>query len=222
MISGILISAFNLSHNYSRDFDFAAQKSVQSSKLYFILLRGYPMKLSHYVISACVGLVSVHMANACTGVTVKTTDGTVISTRSMEFAMPMDSNAIYIPRGFKTAVKFTDGQDGASWNQKYAILGINALGLNMIVEGFNEKGLNVGAFYLPGFAQYDKLTKENASKAIASAFFPTWVAGNFATVEEVRKALKDIVLVDSVAQGLPGQFPLHFRITDVSGDQIVV
>ncbi|MCS5711918.1 linear amide C-N hydrolase [Candidatus Berkiella aquae] len=180
------------------------------------------MKLSHAFIITYVGFVSLPIANACTGVTVKTTDGTVISTRTMEFAMPMDSNAIYIPRGFKTAVKFTDGQNGASWNQKYAVLGINALGLNMIVEGFNEKGLNVGAFYLPGFAQYDKLTKENANKAIAAAFLPTWIAGNFATVEEVRKGLKDIVLVDSVAQGLPGKFPLHFRITDASGDQIVV
>lgn len=161
-------------------------------------------------------------ANACTGVTVKTTDGSVISTRTLEFAMELNSNAIYIPRGFKTDVVFTDGKKGASWQQKYAVLGINALGLNMIMEGFNEKGLNVGAFYLPGFAHYDKLTDENANKAISATFFPMWVAGNFATVAEVKNALKDIVLVDNIPQGQPESFPLHFRITDATGDQIVV
>lgn len=165
---------------------------------------------------------SVIDASACTGVTVKTSDGSVISTRTLEFAMKLDSNAIYIPRGYKTDITFTDGKKGASWQQKYAVLGINALGFNMIMEGFNEKGLNVGAFYLPGFAVYDKLTDANASKAIAATFFPTWIAGNFATVAEVKNGLKDIVVVDNIAEGQPGSFPLHFRITDATGEQIVV
>ncbi len=179
------------------------------------------MKINHQII-ILLATMAFSSVQACTGVTVKAKDGTVISTRSMEFAMQLDSNVIYLPRGFKTQVIFTGDEKGASWKQKYATLGINALGLDLIIEGFNEKGLNVGAFYLPGFAVYEKLTPENAKKAIAPTFFPTWVTGNFATVAEVRNALKDIVLVDSVAKGQPGSFPLHFRITDASGDQIVV
>lgn len=180
------------------------------------------MKISPKLLLLLAATTSFVDANACTGVTVKSTDGAVISTRTLEFAMELNSNAIYLPRGFKTDVVFKDGKTGASWQQKYAILGINALGLNMIMEGFNEKGLNVGAFYLPGFAQYDKLTDSNASKAMSATFFPMWVAGNFATVAEVKNALKDIVIVDSVAKDQPESFPLHFRITDATGAQIVV
>lgn len=179
------------------------------------------MKLSQPLL-ALLAAVCFADVSACTGVTVKTSDGTVISTRTLEFAMQLDSNGIYLPRGFKTDIVFEDGKKGASWQQKYAVLGINALGFNMIMEGFNEKGLNVGAFYLPGFAVYDKLTDANASKAIAATFFPTWIAGNFATVAEVKEALKDIVVVDNIAKGQPGTFPLHFRITDASGEQIIV
>ncbi len=178
------------------------------------------VKLTNIILS--ISLFAVLPLEACTGITVKTKDNTVFSTRTMEFAALLNSNVIFIPRNHTNQVIFDDGKTGAKWDQKYAILGINALNLNLIVEGFNEKGLSVGAFYLPGFAQYQKLNKENQSKALSATYFPTWVAGNFATVAEVKKALQDIVVVDKVAQGQPEVFPLHFRITDATGEQIVV
>jgi choloylglycine hydrolase len=89
---------------------------------------------------------------ACTGITIKTKDGSVISSRTMEFAMQLDSKVIFIPRDFKTDVIFTEGKKGASWKQKYAAIGLNGLNQNIIAEGFNEKGLSAGAFYLPGYA----------------------------------------------------------------------
>ncbi len=179
------------------------------------------MKINHqiFILLATFAFSNVQ---ACTGITVKSKDGSVVSSRTLEFAMQLDSNVIYIPRGYKTQVMFTGDKKGASWNQKYAVLGINALGLNLIMEGFNEKGLNIGAFYLPGFAVYPKLTAENANKAIAATYFPSWVTANFATVAEVKKAINNIAVVDAVAEGQPESFPLHFRITDATGDQIVV
>lgn len=181
------------------------------------------MKILKAAILFCLPIYTfIAQVDACTGITVKTKDGGIISARTLEFAMQMDSKIIFLPRGFKTDVVFSDGKKGASWKQKYAVLGINGLNQNVIMEGFNEKGLSIGAFYLPGYAVYDKLTDTNAKNAISSSHFMTWVAGNFATVDEVKKNLDKIVVVDNTPEGINAHFPLHYRITDSSGAQIVV
>jgi hypothetical protein len=47
----------------------------------------------------------------------------------------------------------------------------------------------------PGYAQYAELTKENAAHAHAPQDFGMWVLGSFATVDEVKDALKNTVMV---------------------------
>lgn len=181
------------------------------------------MKISYHTLVVLSTLVFTSLdISACTGITVKTQDGSVISSRTLEFGMPLESNVIFLPRDFKYEMLFSDGKKGASWKQKYAVMGLNGLNQNMIIEGFNEKGLSVGAFYLPGYAVYQKLTTDNAKKAISSVFFPSWIAGNFATVEEVKQGLKNIVVVDNFPQGIDTAYPLHYRVTDTTGAQIII
>lgn len=180
------------------------------------------MKFSLQSIAIFTSLLLTTQAMACTGITVKTKDGSVISSRTMEFAFALDSKVIYLPRNFKVDAIFTDGKKGASWKQKYAVVGLNGLNQNIIIEGFNEKGLSVGAFYLPGYAAYSKLTSDNASKALSSAHVPTWIAGNFATVEEVKAGLKNMIVVDNALQGVNFPLPLHYRVTDPTGAEIII
>jgi choloylglycine hydrolase len=106
------------------------------------------------------------------------------------------------------------------------MVGANALGLPAFLDGINDQGLSVGLFYFPNYAKYTEVTQENASHAIAPQEFGVWVLANFATVDEVREGLKDIVLVPTPAPGLGSPQGVvagaHFFIRDRSGKSIAV
>ncbi len=178
--------------------------------------------LSIGVVVAVLCLVVGPAALACTGITVKAEDGTVISSRSLEFGFDLHSNIMFVPRDYAMQSPLPDGKVGVTWSQKYATLGLNGLGRAFFAEGFNEKGLSAGAFYLPGFAEYSKLTPENASKAMLSAYVVSWILGNFATVDEVKAGLDRAVVVEGMLPGVDLPLPLHWRVTDASGKCIVI
>jgi hypothetical protein len=96
----------------------------------------------------------------------------------------------------------------------------------VILDGLNDQGLSVGLFYFPGYASYTPMTADNAKRALAPYEFGLWALANFATVDEVREAVKDIVLVPTPAPGLgspQGMVPgVHFFLQDRSGKSIAV
>jgi len=51
-----------------------------------------------------------------------------------------------------------------------------------ILDGLNEKGLSVGSFYFPDFAQYPETTSENRSISTSSSDFAQWIVPQFAVV----------------------------------------
>ena len=109
---------------------------------------------------------------------------------------------------------------------RYAVVGANALNLPVILDGINDQGLSVGLFYFPNYAKYTDVTPENASHAIAPHEFGLWVLANFASVDEVKEGVKDIVVVPTPAPGLGSPQGIvagaHFFIQDKSGKSIAV
>jgi choloylglycine hydrolase len=163
---------------------------------------------------------------ACTGISLKSADGAAIRGRTLEFGFPMQSKVIVIPSGKELSGTLPDGSKGLVYKSKHAIVGANALGMPVILYGINDQGLSVGLFYFPGYAKYTDVTPENASHALAGYEFGVWALANFATVDEVREAVKDIVLVPTPAPGLgspQGAVPgAHFFLQDKSGKSLVV
>ncbi len=163
---------------------------------------------------------------ACTGISLKAADGAAIRGRTLEFGFPMRSKVLVIPAGKELSGTLPDGSKGLVYKSKYAIVGANALGMPVILDGINDQGLSVGLFYFPGYAKYTDVTPENASHALAGYEFGVWALANFATVDEVREAVKDIVLVPTPAPGLgspQGAVPgAHFFLQDKSGKSLVV
>ena len=131
-----------------------------------------------------------------------------------------------VPAGKEMSGTLPDGGKGLSYTTRYAVIGANALGLPVILDGINDQGLSVGLFYFPGYAKYADATKENASHALAPQEFGIWALANFATVDEVRAAVKDIVLVPTPAPGLGSPqgavAGAHFFLQDKSGKSLVV
>ena len=163
---------------------------------------------------------------ACTGISLKSADGAAIRGRTLEFGFPMQSKVIVVPAGKELSGTLPDGGKGLVYKSRYAIVGANALGLPVILDGINDQGLSVGLFYFPGYAKYTDVTPENASHALAGYEFGIWALANFATVDEVREAVKDIVLVPTPAPGLGSPqgavAGAHFFLQDKSGKSLVV
>jgi choloylglycine hydrolase len=163
---------------------------------------------------------------ACTGISLKAGDGAAIRGRTLEFGFPMQSKVLVVPAGKEFSGTLPDGGKGLTYTSRYAFVGANALGLPAILDGLNDQGLSVGLFYFPGYAKYADVTDENKSRAIAPQEFGVWALANFATVDEVREAVKHIVLVPTPAPGLGSPqgavAGAHFFLQDKSGKSLVV
>jgi len=163
---------------------------------------------------------------ACTGISLKAGDGAAIRGRTLEFGFPMQSKVIVVAAGKELSGTLPDGSKGLIYTSRYGFVGANALGLPVILDGINDQGLSVGLFYFPGYAKYADVTKENASHALAPQEFGVWALANFATVDEVREAVKTIVLVPTPAPGLGSPqgavAGAHFFLQDKTGKSIVV
>ena len=94
-------------------------------------------------------------ANACTGMTLKAEDGSVIQARTMEWgAFDLQSEVMVTPRGLSLQSITPDNKPGLKWKSRYGVVGLNALHRPAYTDGFNEKGLAISVLYLPGYAEY--------------------------------------------------------------------
>ncbi|WP_245278254.1 choloylglycine hydrolase family protein [Methylosinus sp. PW1] len=161
-------------------------------------------------------------AGACTSFLLKAADGARVYGRTLEFGFPLESEAIVIPRNHAARATGPDGKPGWGWKSRYAIAGLNAFGLPVVVDGMNEKGLAGGILYFPGFAGYADPKTADAGHALAPWDFLTWALGNFASVEELRAALDTIAIVDIVQPNLGIVPPFHYTLHDANGASLVV
>jgi choloylglycine hydrolase len=173
-------------------------------------------------IAAMLGLVIVPPAQACTGIELIAVDGTVIHARTLEFGIDLKSNVIMVPRGYSRTGTTPDGKPGKTWTSKYATLGANALGMPVLIDGLNERGLAVGLFYFPTSAKYQPYTPGDAGRTIAPWELGSYILENFATVDEVRAALPNIVVPDVVLEAWKFAPPAHYVVHDAAGKSIAV
>ena len=166
---------------------------------------------------------AVQSGLACTGVTLKATDGSVVFGRTLEWgSFDLKSRLAVIPRGYKYATHMPDGKTGLSWQGKYGVVGIDAVEKDIVVEGMNEKGLAVGLFYHPGFAQYQEYDPAQAAHSLSPTDVGQYLLTSFATVDEVRDALAKVRVVPVVEPALGFAPPVHFIVTEPSGKAIVI
>jgi choloylglycine hydrolase len=158
---------------------------------------------------------------ACTGISLNAKDGAMIRGRTMEFGFPLSSNVIVIPAGTAMSGTLPDGKKGIAYTTRYAMAGANAVGQTVVLDGLNDQGLSFGLFYFPGFAEYPEATADNAAKAMAPFEFGAWVLGNFATVDELKAGLQQVVVLNTPAPGF-GSSPSHYFVRDRTGKSIVI
>lgn len=184
---------------------------------------GKNMKI-FFVIAALALLLTIKMTevNACTGLQLKAKDGSFVNGRTLEFGIFVDTSAAVIPRGHEFTGTTPQGP-GLSYKTKYATLGAIAFDNLSIMDGINEKGLAAGTFYFPGYAGYATINSENQSKAISPIEFTNWALTQFATVDEVKAAIGDIVIAPTVVKAWGDTpAPFHYVVYDKNGKSLVV
>ncbi|NIZ11011.1 choloylglycine hydrolase family protein [Pseudooceanicola sp. HF7] len=162
-------------------------------------------------------------ATACTAIILHAEDGTTVPARTMEFGFNLHSDLVAVPAGTEiTTLVMNPKESGFTYETKYGFAGANGFGAPIVVDGMNSEGLYFGVFYFAGPAVMSKLTDDNREHAISSEEMGNWILGQFATVEEVRKAIPSLTVVGTDIEQIGGPAPVHYGVTDASGDSIVI
>jgi len=159
---------------------------------------------------------------ACTGIKLVAKDNSLIHGRTLEFGIQVDTSVAVIPRGYSFTGTTPQGP-GLKYQAKYATIGAICFDVPAIMDGMNEKGLAIGTFYFPGFAGYSTITSENQAKALSPIEFSNWIITQFASVDEVKAALPNVVIAPTVVKEWGNEAaPFHYIVYDKSGKSLVI
>lgn len=161
--------------------------------------------------------------SACTGLRLKAKDNGVVVGRTMEFGFDVKSTAIVVPAGTKLTSSLSDKTKGMQYTSKYGMVGANVMGMNVIVDGVNEKGLYVGGFYFSGEASYTDPDAKKYNQSLAPEDYGTWLLASFSSVAEVKANFDKVILVPNPNEHIGGEsFPGHFVVHDATGACVVI
>jgi choloylglycine hydrolase len=155
---------------------------------------------------------------------------TYASARTVELAGVVHFSLYLIPRRQNFPLEPAPPvPDPLKWTNPYGFIAIadpdSFANQPSFVDGMNERGLGLGALWLPGTVYPPSGTKPN----VFYQDFGAWVLGNFATVAEVEKGLHEISVVDppvpmpvGPTNSGPDFLVIHFIVTDPTGASLVV
>jgi choloylglycine hydrolase len=164
-------------------------------------------------------------SNACTSFLLKGSDNGFVYGRTMEFGLALNSQLTVIPRNLPIAGVGADSKPGTglNWTSKYAVAGMNGLGMPVLVDGMNEKGLVGGLLNAPNTAVYQAVTQADSANSIASIQMLIYALTNLATVDEVKTGFQKIKVNRSIIPAYNNQSaPVRMTLHDAKGKSIVI
>ncbi|PZQ52591.1 MAG: choloylglycine hydrolase [Rhodovulum sulfidophilum] len=171
-------------------------------------------------------MASAGQALACTAVDLAAADGTMIAGRTMEWAFDMDWTLRSVPKGTELTLSAPPelGLPTHKVPTAHAFVGVSAdvIPGGAILEGQNDAGLGMSGNFLPGFTEYQTVTRDDQAY-VSILEFGAWALGTHASVAEVRAALPEIkVWTDPSLPTGPTPPTIHMVFTDRTGDGIIV
>lgn len=165
------------------------------------------------------------VSNACTSFLLKGNDGGFVYGRTLEFGLPLKSQLTVVPRNLAMQGVGVDSKPGTglNWTTKYAVAGMNGLGMPVLVDGMNEKGLVGGLLNAPNSAVYQSVSSADSGNSIASIQMLIYALTNFATVDEVKAGFNKIKVNKSIIPAYNNQSaPVRMTLHDAKGKSIVI
>src|ERR1700735_2655718 len=157
-------------------------------------------------------------AQACTRVTYLGSDDSVITARSMDWAVDVGTDLWIFPRGMQRSGEA--GPHSLAWTSKYGSVIASGYDIST-TDGMNEKGLVANMLWLVE-SEYPK--PDGTKPGLAISVWTQYVLDNFATVQEAVDTLntEPFVLVTATVPGQERLATLHLAISDASGDSAII
>ena len=148
------------------------------------------------LIIACLFFAWQFKAEACTGISMFSADGSYFQARTIEWAgTNLNSMYVVVPRNFSQTSFTPKGANGMTFISKYGYIGLAVHEKEFIAEGLNEAGLSAGLFYFPNFGSYQLYDEKYNSTTIADLQLVSWILSQFATVDEVKANINKVRVV---------------------------
>lgn len=136
--------------------------------------------------------------------------------RSLDLEYTYDESVTITPRNFPLYFRRVP-----ALKTHYAMIGVSFVVDNcpLYYDAVNEKGLGMAGLNFPGNADYKQA--EDGKDNIAPFEFIPWILGQCATLDEARKLLERINLINiNFSEQLPST-PLHWMIADREGAIVI-
>lgn len=161
-------------------------------------------------------------AEACTGISTFSADGSYFQARTIEWSgSNLNSVYVIVPRNFSQTSFTPTGKNGMTFEARYGYVGLAVQEKEFVAEGLNEAGLSAGLFYYPNYGSYQLYEEKYNATTISDLQLVSWILSQFSTVDEL-KANIDKVRVVSLMGGDGSSAAIHWRVGDSSGKQIVI
>ncbi len=185
------------------------------------------MKKTFLMMLSCTFVILASQADvkACTSIVIKTTDGSPIYGRTMEWgAFDLHAELVLVPRQLSFTSELGGGRKGMTWKNKYGFVAMNAVKKPFVTDGMNETGLTLGVLYFPGFAEYQSFRDGEESHTLNNVDLSAYILGQFKTVNEIKADLPKLRVVynKDIDKAFGAPAPLHLVATDSTGASIVI
>ena len=154
----------------------------------------------------------------CTNISLQKKDH-VISARTMDWFEPFPTVVNFVPRGQLFPDVELPGE--IKWKNKYGYVGAGNSAGNFLTysDGLNETGLSAASLWLAG-SKYPKPKLE--TNLLYNINLVNYILGNFRDINQVIKELSNLLVVNITEVVPSSRAPLHFIISDASGDHLIV
>ncbi|GAA3219779.1 choloylglycine hydrolase [Oerskovia jenensis] len=146
----------------------------------------------------------------CTGIRFSDGQDHVYLARNLDWTSGYGEQVVITPTGYAPRSPF-----GAVPAIRHATIGMGIVEEDtpLYFDCGNDAGLAVAGLNFPGYAAYAPGPVDGAVN-VAAYEFPLWVSSQFASVDEVEAALKDVVIVDKPINDKYPSSLLHWIIAD--------
>lgn len=158
------------------------------------------------------------MAVACTGMSRRAADGSVVVARTIEWAAgALKSEYVVIPRGEPLTSYTPSAEKGLTFEARYGVVGLAVVEPHFIAEGVNERGLAAGLFFFPRYGGYRAYDASQRTTTLADLQVVEWILSQFASIDELKQSIGSVDIV-----ALEPNAVIHWRIAEPSGREVVM
>lgn len=146
----------------------------------------------------------------CTGIRFNDNGNNLYWGRNLDWYEGYGQRPLVMPKGFKLDLKCEH-----AINTEYASvgMGISYEGFPLYFNAGNEAGLAVGGLNFPGYAKYEGKPVEGRLN-ICAFEIQAWIAGSFASVDEVEDAIRELAIIGEAPSANLGVAMLHWMVAD--------